>query len=374
MKLSRTNGRGLDLFQQPTHGQLKGSRHHHRVVGDRWSPLNGRNRGSDSQAGQVACRSDHVFTSRPHARDPGDSSGEATPVPIPNTEVKLSSAEDTQGAAPRENRPSPGSLAFHGPRRVRPRPARMSQGSRWPDRLRTAAVRVIVRWAGQGARLDVGIVRPATPYHRGVQPDPRREQMPPPDGQAQPMTGPWGEPNAPITGDEGGACMGAAAASCAGCVGVPPPPPVAGVGQASVPPASPPHRACRRPCPHGRLALPRSRSRRPSARRPHPSCPPRPCRWRRHGSPRRPPRKVRRSTRRWTTPTGTLAMGSEEAGPLAGSQDWLDRTLPVSAVRARDLPLEPARRRAPLHGPGSTELASAGVPGALLPFRAPSPL
>ena len=44
--------------------------------------------------------------------DPGDSSGEATPVPIPNTEVKLSSAEDTQGAAPRENRSLPGSFAL----------------------------------------------------------------------------------------------------------------------------------------------------------------------------------------------------------------------------------------------------------------------
>ncbi len=44
--------------------------------------------------------------------DPGDPSGEATPVPIPNTEVKLSSAEDTQGVAPRENRPSPGFFAF----------------------------------------------------------------------------------------------------------------------------------------------------------------------------------------------------------------------------------------------------------------------
>ena len=49
-------------------------------------------------------------------KDPGDSSGEATPVPIPNTEVKLSSAEDTQGVAPRENRSSPGSFLI---RRVR---------------------------------------------------------------------------------------------------------------------------------------------------------------------------------------------------------------------------------------------------------------
>ncbi len=52
------------------------------------------------------CRS----TSR--CKDPGDSSGEATPVPIPNTEVKLSSAEDTERAAFRENRSSPGSFAF----------------------------------------------------------------------------------------------------------------------------------------------------------------------------------------------------------------------------------------------------------------------
>ena len=46
----------------------------------------------------------------PDAYDPGDFSGEATPVPIPNTEVKLSSAEDTERAAFRENRSSPGFL------------------------------------------------------------------------------------------------------------------------------------------------------------------------------------------------------------------------------------------------------------------------
>ena len=45
-------------------------------------------------------------------RNPGDSSGEATPVPIPNTAVKLSSAEDTERAAFRENRSSPGFLRF----------------------------------------------------------------------------------------------------------------------------------------------------------------------------------------------------------------------------------------------------------------------
>ena len=50
--------------------------------------------------------------------DPGDSSGEATPVPIPNTEVKLSSAEDTERAAFRENRSSPGFLRFRGGVRV----------------------------------------------------------------------------------------------------------------------------------------------------------------------------------------------------------------------------------------------------------------
>src|SRR5260221_14684017 len=45
-------------------------------------------------------------------QDPCDVSGEAIPVPIPNTEVKLSSAEDTERAAFRENRSSPGSCAF----------------------------------------------------------------------------------------------------------------------------------------------------------------------------------------------------------------------------------------------------------------------
>src|SRR5262245_54975394 len=52
---------------------------------------------------------------RSQRQDPGDPSGEATPVPIPNTVVKLSSAEDTEGAAPREHRPSPGSFRFHPP-------------------------------------------------------------------------------------------------------------------------------------------------------------------------------------------------------------------------------------------------------------------
>src|SRR5436309_2940428 len=42
---------------------------------------------------------------------PGDYSEEGTPVPIPNTEVKLFSSDDTVGAAPWENRTSP----FHPP-------------------------------------------------------------------------------------------------------------------------------------------------------------------------------------------------------------------------------------------------------------------
>jgi N-glycosidase YbiA len=44
-------------------------------------------------------------------RRTGDHSEEGTPVPIPNTEVKLFSPDDTLGAAPRENKKSP----FHPP-------------------------------------------------------------------------------------------------------------------------------------------------------------------------------------------------------------------------------------------------------------------
>src|SRR6266849_3963689 len=44
-------------------------------------------------------------------RRTGDYSEEGPPVPIPNTEVKLFSSDDTLGAAPRENRTSP----FHPP-------------------------------------------------------------------------------------------------------------------------------------------------------------------------------------------------------------------------------------------------------------------
>src|SRR5487761_2368274 len=44
-------------------------------------------------------------------RRTGGNSEEGTPVPIPNTVVKLFSSDDTLGAAPRENKTSP----FHPP-------------------------------------------------------------------------------------------------------------------------------------------------------------------------------------------------------------------------------------------------------------------
>src|SRR5260370_8906152 len=44
-------------------------------------------------------------------RRTGDNCEEGTPVPIPNTAVKLFSPDDTLGVAPRENRTSP----FHPP-------------------------------------------------------------------------------------------------------------------------------------------------------------------------------------------------------------------------------------------------------------------
>ena len=70
---------------------------------------------------------------RPDAMNPGDSSGEATPVPIPNTEVKLSSAEDTERAAFRENRSSPGFLRFSGPGHGGPR--RPPSADRYPSAM-----------------------------------------------------------------------------------------------------------------------------------------------------------------------------------------------------------------------------------------------
>src|SRR4051794_36463978 len=102
MKLSRTNGRGLDLFQQLIRDQCR-----ERIglllieiVILRQAP-----------APLVACVAAVIYQT---ADKPGDSSGEATPVPIPNTAVKLSSAEDTERAAFRENRSSPGFLRSRG--------------------------------------------------------------------------------------------------------------------------------------------------------------------------------------------------------------------------------------------------------------------
>ncbi len=68
-------------------------------------------------------------------QDPGDSSGEATPVPIPNTEVKLSSAEDTERAAFRENRSSPGSSALSGARSSSTLRASPPRGLRYPSQM-----------------------------------------------------------------------------------------------------------------------------------------------------------------------------------------------------------------------------------------------
>src|SRR4051812_6974612 len=96
MKLSRTNGRGLDLFQQLTRGRRLG-------IG---SPQSLEIAIFDGARTFVRDAAVTVQT----ARNPGDPSGEATPVPIPNTEVKLPSAEDTERAAFRENRSSPGLL------------------------------------------------------------------------------------------------------------------------------------------------------------------------------------------------------------------------------------------------------------------------
>ena len=76
---------------------------------------------------------------RSDARNPGDSSGEATPVPIPNTEVKLSSAEDTERAAFRENRSSPGFLRF------RACPASAVAGPTAPRRRRASVRRLSCR-------------------------------------------------------------------------------------------------------------------------------------------------------------------------------------------------------------------------------------
>jgi hypothetical protein len=83
-------------------------------------------------------------------QDPGDTGGEAIPVPIPNTEVKLSSAEDTERAAFRENRSSPGFCAswtsIRSPESVRDDRRRLSSSgwrsdSPWASMEETATAR-----------------------------------------------------------------------------------------------------------------------------------------------------------------------------------------------------------------------------------------
>ena len=103
MQLSGPNGRGLDHFPATDQGSVAGivsrsmtTREIRRSIPAPAGPMTGASR----------CR-DH-----PDATNPGDSGGGATPVPIPNTEVKPSSAEDTERAAFRENRSSPGFLRF----------------------------------------------------------------------------------------------------------------------------------------------------------------------------------------------------------------------------------------------------------------------
>ena len=101
---------GLTFFSSPTKGSCQEGSGFHRV-----NATEGRGTAEQKFRLIFSHRRKPASRSRRHYithQDPGDSSGEATPVPIPNTEVKLSSAEDTQGAAPRENRSSPGSFAL----------------------------------------------------------------------------------------------------------------------------------------------------------------------------------------------------------------------------------------------------------------------
>ncbi len=127
----------------------------------------------------------------PHAGNPGDSSGEATPVPIPNTEVKLSSAEDTERAAFRENRPSPGFLRFRGglnrrrPDWARSLPARQRHRDTlpaWTSPRRTRCPsRLSLRRHLPGPRSARSSSRPTGPW-RGAEPAARPPLL---DGDAQ---------------------------------------------------------------------------------------------------------------------------------------------------------------------------------------------
>ena len=101
MKLSRTNGRGL-ATTAPYQGLGAGSGSkplHIREIEDlRWT----------TALRRLASRLVPAETVQTHKILV--TLAEATPVPIPNTVVKLSSAEDTERAAFRENRSSPGFL------------------------------------------------------------------------------------------------------------------------------------------------------------------------------------------------------------------------------------------------------------------------
>lgn len=105
----------------------------------------------------------HAFGLR--QAEPGDCSGEAIPVPIPNTEVKLSSAENTEGAAPRQDRSSPGSLASWG------RFASRADGA--PKRTGHGSVRVGYPHAVNDTQLTpcpwlldgTGSIQPGRPRH-----------------------------------------------------------------------------------------------------------------------------------------------------------------------------------------------------------------
>jgi hypothetical protein len=102
-----TNGRGLDLVHATSTllDRVRKAAHRCRRHDDSTLPR------FDPPPGSVP-----VGGGRQLKIYPGDASGEAPPVPIPNTEVKLSSAEDTRGATPWENRSSPGYFIFLQPR------------------------------------------------------------------------------------------------------------------------------------------------------------------------------------------------------------------------------------------------------------------
>src|SRR5689334_10507412 len=94
-------GPGRHIQSSPTHSNacrelvewtLQSNDHHHRAP----AALQRRSR-PPAPAGRA---SHFVF--------PGDNTGEVTPVPIPNTEVKLSRADGTAGATLWESRTSPG--------------------------------------------------------------------------------------------------------------------------------------------------------------------------------------------------------------------------------------------------------------------------